>query len=344
MKKRCKSKGSVSIPKKMLSSKKGLVSPDPSNKAIQLFKYFASKLTGAGGVESNTLRTILFDVDENAARIVSDSWNEKSTRHQMEKTLGTIEGNIRASKSEKDEKKRGELQKKIDSGAKEWIGLYKRDLAFLAEIWQRHCYFINDLIGFDREILSFLASAKNEDFPEIQFVALKAEALRLALEIRKGTKQELDLSQAIKTSTFSVSKWDPRDSDSLDRVDRKLGYRIDGLQKQVKSAKKKINDAFARGDPDDTTAAVTELAGLLQREWIEAHMVGMNTGVLLARLVEQKELFEKDMIYYSKLNNQFRAEAEGLVHQAHSIESEALGRIRQDAQQVELRKQTLPTD
>jgi len=63
MKKRCKSKGSVSIPKKMLSSKKGLVSPDPSNKAIQLFKYFASKLTGAGGVESNTLRTILFDVD-----------------------------------------------------------------------------------------------------------------------------------------------------------------------------------------------------------------------------------------------------------------------------------------
>ncbi|MEK6960748.1 MAG: hypothetical protein AABX47_06235 [Nanoarchaeota archaeon] len=344
MKKRCCSKGAKGIPHKMLSSKKGFISPEPSNKAIQILKLFASKLTGAGGVESNSLRTILFNVDENAARIVSDSWNEKSTRHQIERDITTIEGLIKAARSERDEKKKGDLLRKIDAGSKEWIGLYQRDIMLLQEVWQRHCYFINDLIGFEREIFGFLTSAKGEDFPEAQFVTLKAEALRLALEIRKGTKQELDLSQAIKSSTFSVSKWDPRDSDSLDRVDRKLGYRIDGLQKSIKSSKKKLNDAFARGDPEDTASAVTELVGLLQREWVEAHMVGLNSGVLLARLVEQRERFEKALEYYSQMNPQFRTEAEGLVHQAHSIESEALSLIRQNAQQVELRKQTLPTD
>lgn len=344
MKKRCCSKGAKGISKKMLSSKKGLVSPEPSNKAVQLMKFFASKITGAGGVESSSLRTILFDVDENAARIVFDSWNEKSTRHQIERDIGTIEGLIKAAKTERDEKKKGELLRKIDISAKEWIGLYQRDITLLQEVWQRHCYFINDLIGFDREIIAFIISVKNEDLPEAQFVTLKAEALRLALEIKKGTKQELDLSQAIKSSTFSVSKWDPRDSDSLDRVDRKLGYRIDSLQKQIKSAKKKINDAFGRGDPDDTTAAVTELVELLQKEWVEAHMVGLNTGVLLARLVEQRERFEKAIEYYAHMNDQFRTEAEGLIHQAHSIEGEALSNIRQDAEQVELRKQSLPTD
>lgn len=326
---------------KLMRGKKGLVSPAPSNKAVSLLKLLASKVTGAGGVEAYTLRTILFGVDENAAKIVYDSYQDRIERHRLERLQQSLASDVKHHGAEKDPKAREALSKRIEKDAMEFGEIYRKELRFMSEIWDRHATFMNDLIMIEREIHQDIETLRTGGFSEELLQKIRADAVKLALQMKEGGSKELALAQALKTSTFSVAKYDPRDSDTLDRIDRRLGYRIDSLNKRIEKTKTKIKEASDKADRQSMFSAVEEAIAIFFKEWLEVHAVGMNVGVLMARLTEHRPAFEKIMAAYAQADPAKRGWAEQIVNSLRKEEADALGFFRDKAQQVQMREQTL---